>query len=102
MEDVTSTLDDELTKIVSKFDDIYEICICLQENIHEENISHHTLKGSWKISNSPFVNQISEKELREDQIYSHECSSFVSYQSITSKEGMVTINDCMHDFILTI
>ena len=43
---------------MSQFDGPYEICICLQENIREENIAHHTLKGSGKISNTLFVNQI--------------------------------------------
>ena len=99
IEDVTSTLDDELTEIVSQFDDIYERCICLQENIHKENIACHTLKRSEQISNSPFVNQVSDEELIKDQISSHEFPSF--YQSITSKEGMVTMNDVMHDFTVT-
>ena len=84
-EDITSTLDDELTEIVSQFHDIYERCIFLQENIREENISHHTLKRSEQISNSPFVNQTSDKKLAEDQISSHKCPSFISYQSITWK-----------------
>ena len=91
VEYVTSTLDDELTEIVSQYDDLYEICICLQENIRKEKIAHHTLKRSEQISNSPFVNQVSDEELIEDQISSHECPSFVTYQSITLKEGMVTM-----------
>ena len=100
-EDVTRTLDDELTKTVSQFDDLYEICICLQENICEENIAWHTLNGSEQISTSTFVNQTADEELTQDQISSHESPSFITYQSITLKEGTVTMNDFMHDFPLT-
>ena len=57
IEDITSTLEDELTEIVSQFDNIYKICICLQENIHDKNIAHHTFKGSERISDPLFVNQ---------------------------------------------
>ena len=61
------------------------VCIYLQDNIHDKNISHRTLKRSDQISNLPFVNQTSDEKLIEDQIPSHECRSFIPYQSMKSK-----------------
>ena len=67
----------------------------------QKNIAHHTLKGSEQISSSPLVNKNLDEQLKEDKISSHECHSFITYQSITLNEGMVTMNGFMHDFPLT-
>jgi len=85
-EDITSTLDDELIEIVSQFVYLYKRCICLQESIHDRRIAHHTFKGSEKISDFPFVNQILDMDCKKDQISPYRCLGLISYPSFISEK----------------